>query len=65
MEYLGILWYPIMENQMEKKTENEMETEVIWGLYWGCSKRMFGTNQVRPGPPWSHSLTPPPRGTSS
>ena len=24
-----ILWYPIMENQMEKKIENEMETGVI------------------------------------
>ena len=23
---LGILWYPIMENQMEKNMENEMET---------------------------------------
>ena len=23
------LWYPIMENQMEKKMENEMETWVI------------------------------------
>ena len=22
-------------NQMEKKIENEMETGVIWGLYWG------------------------------
>ena len=27
--YLGILWYPIMENQMEKKMENEMETVII------------------------------------
>ena len=27
--YLGIPWYPIMENQMEKKMENEMETRVI------------------------------------
>ena len=27
--YLGILWYPIMENQMEKKMENEMETGII------------------------------------
>ena len=35
--YFGILWYPIMENQMEKKMENEMETVVIWGLYWGYS----------------------------
>ena len=25
----GILWYPIMENQMEKKMENEMETGII------------------------------------
>ena len=24
---------PIMENQMEQKTENEMETGIIWGLY--------------------------------
>ena len=23
----------IMENQMEKKMENEMETGIIWGLY--------------------------------
>ena len=25
----------IMENQMEKKMENEMKTVVIQGLYWG------------------------------
>ena len=25
----------IMENQMEKKMENEMETRIIIGLYWG------------------------------
>ena len=29
----GILWYPIMENQMEKKMENEMEAGIIWGLF--------------------------------
>ena len=29
MFYLGILWYPIMEDQMEKKMENEMEIGVI------------------------------------
>ena len=23
---------PIMENQMDKKMENEMETRIIWGL---------------------------------
>ena len=23
---------PIMENQMEKKVENKLETRVIWGL---------------------------------
>ena len=22
---------------MEKKMENEMQTGVIWGFYWGCS----------------------------
>ena len=27
--YWGILWYPIMENQMEKKMENEMEAGII------------------------------------
>ena len=27
--YLGILWYRIMENHMEKKMRNEMETGVI------------------------------------
>ena len=26
---MGILWYPIMENQMEKKMENEMEAGII------------------------------------
>ena len=29
MAHLGLLWYPIMENQMEKKMENEMETGII------------------------------------
>ena len=33
--YLGILWYPIMENQMEKKMENEMETGGYIGVILG------------------------------
>ena len=33
VSYLGILWYPIMENQMEKNMENEMEAGIILGLY--------------------------------
>ena len=32
--FWGILWYPIMENQMEKKMENEMETGIIHWLYY-------------------------------
>ena len=28
----------IMENQMEKKIENEMETGIILGLYWDNGK---------------------------
>ena len=34
----------IMENQMEKKMENEMETRIIIGLYWERSlKREVGS----------------------
>ena len=35
----------IIENQMEKKMENEMETRVIQGLYWGYSI-LFGDTMV-------------------
>ena len=34
MAHLGILWYPIMENQMEKKMEHDMEAGIIQGLYY-------------------------------
>ena len=34
-----------MENQMEKKMENNMETGVIQGFYWGCSV-LFGDTLV-------------------
>ena len=33
--YWDSLFPPIMENQMEKKMKNEMETRVILGLYCG------------------------------
>ena len=34
-----------MENQTEKKMENEMETGVIKGLYWGY-RILFGDAMV-------------------
>ena len=27
--YVGIRWAPVMENQMEKQIENEMETGIV------------------------------------
>ena len=29
---------------MDKKMENEMETGVIWGLYWGYNSISFFTS---------------------
>ena len=29
MGYIGVIYTPIMENQMEKNMENEMETGII------------------------------------
>ena len=34
-----------MENHMEKNMENEMDTGVIWVLYWGYSI-LFGDTMV-------------------
>ena len=36
--------HPIMENQMEKSTENEMDIGIIWGYwrdYWYCGLRFL------------------------
>ena len=45
--YLGILLYPLMENQMEKNMENEMEAGLIWGLHYIIALEfLFGDTMV-------------------
>ena len=43
---LGLLT-PIMENQLEKKMETEMETGVIQGLHWHCKLEIVIMEIVR------------------
>ena len=44
--YLGILWYTIMENQMEKKMENELEATVVYWGYIGIMEKKMETTIV-------------------